>query len=87
MFVYCLQRRHLVDALRQLGSAFEVDSLFKRTFVNAIPAWELHKFVASKMFHVYDICVALKSFCSREVVPTAKVRDVFDNLSRSICCL
>ena len=68
----------MLDALPLLVSAFEVDRLFKRTFVNAIPAWELHKFVASKMFHVYDICLALVTFCSREAVPTAKVRDFFD---------
>ena len=66
-------RRSSWDALPQLVSAFEVDPLLKRTFLNAIPVWELHKVVASKMFHISDICVALLTFCQRESVPMEKV--------------
>ena len=65
--------RNLWNALPQLVSAFEVDRLFKRTFLNAIPVWELHNFVALKMFHVSDICVALVTFCQRGGVPMEKV--------------
>lgn len=72
----CFFRRNLLDALPQLVSAFEVDRLFKRTFINAIPIWELHKFVSFKTFHICDICVALVNFLSRENVSTTKVRNL-----------
>ena len=58
-------------------SSFELDRLFKRTFLNAIPVWELHKVVDIKMFHVSDICVALVTFCQRESVPMEKVEKSF----------
>lgn len=60
--------------LPQLASAFEVDRLLKRTFLRAIPVWELHKIVPSNLFNVFDVCVALVTFCSRErVVGVSKV--------------
>ena len=65
-----------MDALPQLVSAFEVDRLFKRTFINAVPIWELHKFVSFKTFHISDICVALVNFLSRENIYTTKVRNL-----------
>lgn len=65
-----------MDVLPQLVSAFEVDRLFKRTFLHAIPVWELYKFVSSNIFRISDICVALVNFCYREHVPSDKVRNV-----------
>ena len=65
------------DALPQLVSAFKVDRLLKRTYLHAIPVWDLHKIVASKVFHVFDVCVAFITFCYPEHMPNSKVRKTF----------
>lgn len=69
-----------------LTSSFEVDFLLKRTVLHTIPVWELDKIVASKMFLIPDICVALVTYCSRETVPGDKVRK-FSNCVNSILIL
>jgi len=70
------EKQNLWDVFSQFASAFEVDRLLKRTFLHAIPIWELHRIVSSKMFHISDICVALVTFSSRDRIPISKVRIV-----------
>ncbi|XP_022800357.1 E3 ubiquitin-protein ligase rnf213-alpha-like [Stylophora pistillata] len=65
-----------LDILPMLTSSFEVDFLLKRTVLHTIPVWELDKIVASKMFLIPDICVALVTYCSRETVPGDKWKNV-----------
>ena len=78
MVSFCFHHRNLPDILPRLTSAFEVDLLLKRTFLHTIPVWELDEIVASKMFLISDICVALVTYCYRELVPADKVR-MFSN--------
>ena len=59
--------------LPRLASSFEVDRLLKRTFLHAIPVWKLHGIVATGMFHISDLCVALAEFFPRGVVNKEKV--------------
>ena len=66
-------RRNFLDLSIQLTPSFEVDPLLKRTFLYAIPVWELDKIFASNEFNICDVCVALVTFCSRNVVPADKV--------------
>ena len=68
--------------MSRLGSAFEVDLLLKRTFLHAIPVEELHKVVASELFQIFDILVALVTCCSRAYVPLTKVRNCFQKVNR-----
>ena len=77
----CFYRRNLPELLSRLGSAFEVDLLLKRTFLHAIPVGELNKVVASKLFQIFDILVALLT-CSREYVPSTKVRNCYQKVNR-----
>ena len=76
MFFSFYRRRNSLDTFPRLASSFEVDRLLKRTFLHAIPVWELHKIIDSKKFHVFDVCVALVLFFSRHPVPDKKVRNV-----------
>ena len=78
----CFDHRNLPELLSRLGSAFEVDLLLKRTFVHAIPPGDLNKVVASKLFQIFDILAALVTYCSREYVPSAKVRNCFQKVNR-----
>ena len=78
----CFYRRNLRKLISRLGSAFEVDLLLKRTFLHAIPVEELHKVVASELFQIFDILVALVTCCSRAYVPLAKVRNSFQKVNR-----
>ncbi|KAJ7339375.1 hypothetical protein OS493_005769 [Desmophyllum pertusum] len=71
-----LEKLSLSQVLPQLTSAFQVDPLLKRTFLHAIPVWELHKIVASKVFHISDICVALVTFCCHDSVPSDKWKSI-----------
>ncbi|XP_022796392.1 E3 ubiquitin-protein ligase rnf213-alpha-like isoform X2 [Stylophora pistillata] len=68
---------NLPALLSRLGSAFKIDLLLKRTFLFAIPVWDLNKIVASKLFQISDILVALVTHCSRERVPSDKWEGVF----------
>ena len=60
-FVKLLLRAFTV-VLPHLATAFEVDRLLKRTFLRAIPVWELHTIAATRMFDVADLCIAMVSF-------------------------
>lgn len=57
----------------RLASSFEVDRLLKRTFLHAIPVWELHSIASTAIFHISDLCVALVEFFPRGVVGNEKV--------------
>lgn len=57
----------------RLTSAFEVDRLLKRTFLHAVPVWQLHGVVSTGMFHISDLCVALVEFFPRGTVNKEKV--------------
>ena len=69
-------RRNFLDLSLRLTPSFEVDPLLKRTFLHAIPVWELDKVVGSKKFNICDVCVALVTFCSCNAVPAGKVSDL-----------
>ncbi|XP_022806308.1 E3 ubiquitin-protein ligase rnf213-alpha-like [Stylophora pistillata] len=64
------------DVLLRLTPSFDVDPLLKRTFLDAIPIWELDSIVTSKEFNICDVCVAIVTFCSRDDVPADKRKDV-----------
>lgn len=57
----------------RLASAFEVDRLLKRTFLQAIPVWHLHGIVSTRMFYISDLCVALVEFFPRGIITKEKV--------------
>ena len=71
VFLFC--SRDFSDVLPLLASAFEVDRLLKRTFLHAIPVWRLHDIVATRMFHLSDLCVALIKSFSRGFVTKEEV--------------
>ena len=62
MLLICHCHRNLLKILPELTSAFELDCLLKRTFLHAMPVWELHRIVSSKIFYTSDICFALVTF-------------------------
>ncbi|XP_068731195.1 E3 ubiquitin-protein ligase rnf213-alpha-like [Montipora capricornis] len=70
-----------------LESAFEVDRLFKRTFLHAIPVWRLSEFVSTGIFHVSDICIALVSFFPESLTSKEMVKIVEECMNAMIIIL
>ncbi|XP_068734956.1 E3 ubiquitin-protein ligase rnf213-alpha-like isoform X2 [Montipora capricornis] len=70
-----------------LESAFEVDRLFKRTFLRAIPVWKLSEVVSTGIFHVSDICIALVSFFPASLMAKEMVKIVEECMKAMIIIL
>ena len=71
--IYFFSHRKFADVWPRLASAFEVDRLLKRTFLRALPVWELHKIVPTRMFNFSDICVAFTTLFPRGILNKEKV--------------
>lgn len=77
-------RRNFPDLYLRLTPSFEVDPLLKRTFLYAIPVWELDKIVVSEEFSICDVCVALVTTRSRNFVHSYEVSDLLKTICKLI---